>query len=97
MESRSVFIKPDAPVEKTASGIFLPESMQEANTENVGTVITAAPGTEEEPVCYRKGDRVKYDKNAGRDLDIDGEHVKMVADTDIYCTIIDIPPSSGGL
>lgn len=84
---RNVFIKPDPTSETTASGIFLPASLQDKERENIGTVIRTGPGTEDEPILYRKGDRVKFNPHAGRDVTYEGQDIKILTDTDIYCTI----------
>jgi len=84
---RNVFIKQDPTRETTVSGIYLPASLQDKERENIGTVIKFGPGTEDEPMLYRKGDRVKFSPHAGRDVEYEGEAIKIMVDTDIYCTL----------
>lgn len=84
---RNVFILPDPTSERTPSGIYLPASLQDKERENVGTVIKVGDGTTDEPVRYRKGDRVVYDPHAGQDFTYEDQDIKIMVDTDIYCVI----------
>lgn len=84
---RNVFIKPDPTQDTTPSGIFLPSSLQDKERENIGTVVKTGLGTEDEPMLYRKGDRVKFDPHAGKDYEYNGQDIKIMVDTDIYCLL----------
>jgi len=69
---------------------------QEIERKNIGTVVMVSPSSEPNPIRYRKGQRVMFDPNAGHKVDFEGKDVFMLVDTDIYCTIKDMPSSSGG-
>lgn len=95
---RQVLVKQDPARETTASGlIFIPESIQEKERENFGTIFAAGPGKSvfnpklrrEEllPVYYSKGDRVKFHPDNCRKILIDGEELLLMLDSDVYCVI----------
>lgn len=96
--NRNVYIKQDPAKDTTASGLlYLPASVQDVEKPNTGTVVMTSPGTADEPVMYRKGDRVKFDPYAGQEMNIEGEDLRVLSDTDIYCKIKDLSaPLSGG-
>lgn len=85
--NRNVFVRPDPSQERTASGIYLPASLQDAEKDNLGTIVKVGPGTIDEPMAYKKGDRVKFNPHAGQEISLDNEDLKMISDTDIYCLI----------
>jgi len=70
-----VLIKPQEAEEKTASGIYLPESAKEKPV--MGKVIAVGPGKlnddgSRSALSVKKGDTVIYGKYAGTEVDLDG-------------------------
>lgn len=80
-----VLVKNEKAESKTASGIIIPEAAQEKTQTAV--VVAVGPGTEEEKITVKKGDRIMYDKYAGTQVKIDGEDHLILKMSDIIATI----------
>ncbi len=80
-----VLVKNDQAETKTASGLFIPEAAQEKTQTAV--VVAAGPGTEEEKITVKAGDRIMYDKYAGTQIKIDGVDHLIVKMSDIIAVI----------
>lgn len=78
---RRVLIEPLKPVEKTSSGLFIPDSAQQAPQE--ANVISI--GSEVKDIAI--GDRVIYSHYAGTKLDYDGHSYIVVEEIDVICTV----------
>lgn len=76
-----VIVKPAPAEEKTASGIIIPDTAQEKPMR--GTVIAAGPGKTDEPMTVKEGDTVLYGKYAGTDIEINGDKVLIMRESDI--------------
>lgn len=76
-----VLVKPEAAEEKTASGIFIPESAKEKPLK--GKVILTGEAKKDEPMEVKPGDLVLYGKYAGTELNIDGEDYLLISQNDI--------------
>ncbi len=63
-----VLVKMEQIQEKTAGGIFIPQTAQEKT--QVGVVLAVG---DDETIKVKKGDRVMYDKYAGTTVKVDGE------------------------
>lgn len=76
-----VLVQPDVAEEKTASGIYLPDSAREK--PQTGKIVATGPGRlnedgERTAMEVKVGDKVLYGKYAGTEVDIDGtKHVLM--------------------
>ena len=70
---------------KTASGLFIPEAGQEKT--QTATVVEVGPGTEDEKVTVKIGDRIMYDKYAGTEIKIDDEEHLILRMSDIIAII----------
>ena len=74
-----ILVKPKEQEDKTASGIYLPESVKE--NPILGKVVATGPGRADEngkrtAVAVKKGDTVVYGKYGGMEVDLDGtKHV----------------------
>jgi chaperonin GroES len=82
-----VIIKPQIQEEKTAGGIFLPDTAKERPSE--GTVIAVGPGAvldggERSPMPVREGDVVVYAKYGGTEITVDGEEYIILDADSIY-------------
>jgi len=76
-----VLVKPQAAEEKTASGLFIPESAKEKPL--YGKVILTGAAKKDEPMEIKIGDEVLYGKYAGTELSIDGEDYLLISQNDI--------------
>ena len=80
-----VIVKPALTEEKTAGGIFIPDTAKEKPQR--GTIIAAGPGKKDEPVVVRPGDTVLYGKYAGTEIQIDGEDLLIMRESDIFAIL----------
>ncbi len=80
-----VLIEPKAAEEKTASGLFIPDTAKEKPLE--GTVIAVGPGTSEVTMEVKAGDKVLYGKYAGTEITVDGKDYLIMRQSDILAVI----------
>jgi chaperonin GroES len=78
-----VLVKMEEVEEKTASGLFIPQTAQEKT--QTGTV--EAIGDDKDVITVKKGDKVMYDKYAGTNVTIDGKEFLLVKMQDIMAVI----------
>ena len=69
--------------EKTAGGIYIPQTAQEKTQEG----IVLAVGDDKEAIKVKVKDRVMYDKYAGTTVKVDGEEQLIVKMSDILAVI----------
>jgi chaperonin GroES len=81
-------VRPDGSVVK----LFLPEQSKERK-QNLGTVLAIGPGHpnkktgKPEPIDLHVGDRVKWGRRAGIDIDVDGERFLVVSELNILVAV----------
>lgn len=80
-----VIVKPAAPEEKTAGGIIIPDTAKEKPQR--GVVVAAGPGKKDEPVTVKKGDTVLYSKYAGTEIQLDGQDLLIMRESDILAIV----------
>jgi chaperonin GroES len=80
-----VLIKPDPAEEKTAAGLFIPETAKEKPL--AGTVVAAGPGTSEVKMEVKAGDKVLYGKYAGTEVTHEGETYLIMRMSDVMAII----------
>ena len=80
-----VIVKPAAAEEKTAGGIIIPDTAKEKPQR--GTVIAAGPGKKDEPVTVKGGDTVLYGKYAGTEIQLGGEDLLIMRESDILAVL----------
>jgi chaperonin GroES len=68
--------------EKTASGIFIPDTAKEKPQQ--GTVVAVGDGKKDEPMTVKVGDNVLYSKYGGTEITIEGKEYLMMRESDIY-------------
>jgi chaperonin GroES len=78
--------------ERTSAGIYLPGSAQEKPMQ--GEVIAAGPGrTSDEgkqiPLSVKKGDTVIYGKYSGTEVEVDGEKLIILRESELLGKAID--------
>lgn len=81
-----VVIKPTEAADKTAGGIFLPDTAKEK--PQIGKVIATGPGKlldngKRSPMNVKKNDEVLFPKYMGNDVEVDGEKYVILKEHDI--------------
>ena len=76
--------------EKTASGIILPDTAQEK--PQIGEIVVAGPGKINDSgqltkMSLKKGDKVLYGKYSGTEVNVDGEDLLIMRESDILATL----------
>jgi chaperonin GroES len=80
-----VIVKPAAAEEKTAGGIIIPDTAKEKPQR--GTVVAAGTGKKDEPMTVKNGDMVLYGKYAGTEIQIDGQDLLIMRESDILAIV----------
>ncbi len=80
-----VVIKPAEAAEKTAGGIFIPDTAKEKPQH--GTVLAVGPGKKDEPTTVKVGDTVLYGKYSGTEIQIDGGEYLIMKESDIFAIV----------
>ena len=80
-----VIVRPAKAEEKTAGGIIIPDTAKEKPQQ--GTVVAAGPGKKDEPVSVKAGDSVLYGKYAGTEIQIEGEDLLILRESDILAVL----------
>jgi chaperonin GroES len=80
-----VIVRPAAREEKTAGGIIIPDTAKEKPVQ--GTVVAAGPGKKDEPVTVKPGDKVLYGKYAGTEVQINGEDLLIMRESDLMAVL----------
>ncbi len=82
-----VLIKPTPAEEKTLSGIIIPDSAKEKPLR--GTVLAVGNGTKDEEMVVKVNDIVMFGKYAGTEIELDGEKLLIMRQSDILAIIND--------
>ena len=77
-----VLIETVAAEEKTASGIFIPDTAKEKPLQ--GTVIAVGNGKVDEPMTVKVGDTVIYGQYSGTEIKLDNKKYLIMKEADIY-------------
>lgn len=80
-----VIVKPAAAETKTAGGIIIPDTAKEKPQR--GSIIAAGPGKKDEPMTVKPGDTVLYSKYAGTEINLDGEELLIMRESDILAIV----------
>lgn len=80
-----VLVKNDKAESKTSSGIIIPDAAQEKTQTAV--VVAVGPGTDDDKITVKAGDKIMYDKYSGTQVKIDGEDHLILKMSDIIATI----------
>ena len=86
-----VVVKPIEAEESTAGGIVLPDTAKEKPQR--GTVVAVGPGRlldsgDRGDLSVAVGDEVIYGKYGGSDIEIEGDEVKILRESDILAKVI---------
>ena len=71
--------------EKTSGGIILTSSAKEA--PQVAEVVAAGPGSKDEPMELKVGDKVVFSKYAGTDIKFECEEYTIMSQDDILAIV----------
>ncbi|NCF00501.1 co-chaperone GroES [Emergencia sp. 1XD21-10] len=82
--SRVVIKKLEAE-EKTQGGIILASTAKEK--PQMAEVVAVGPGTKDEPMEVKAGDKVVFSKYAGTEIKYDGEEYTIMSQADILATV----------
>jgi len=85
-----VIVKPAQSEEKTAGGLYIPETAKEKPQK--GEVIACGPGRKSDdgeilPMEVKVGDKVLYGKYSGTELKLDGEVYLIIKESDILAIL----------
>ena len=80
-----VIVKPVEAETKTAGGIIIPDTAKEKPQR--GTVIAVGAGKKDEPMTVKIGDAVMYSKYGGTEINVDGEELLIMRESDILAII----------
>lgn len=83
--SDRVLIQPNPAMEKTAGGLFIPETAKEKPL--AGKVVAVGPGTSEITMEVKVGDEVLYGKYAGTEINVDDTDYIIMRQSDILAVI----------
>ena len=85
-----VVVEPVEAEEMTAGGIVLPSAAKEKPQR--GTVVAVGPGRmldsgERGGISVSIGDEVIYGKYGGTDIEVDGDEIKILRESDIFAKV----------
>ena len=80
-----VLVEPAAVEEKTAGGIIIPDTAKEKPLK--GEVKAVGEGTKDEKMVLKEGDQVLYGKYAGTEIEVEGEQMLIMRQSDILAKL----------
>jgi chaperonin GroES len=80
-----VVVEPAPAEEKTASGIYIPDTAKEKPQR--GVIVAVGNGKTDEPLTVKVGDEVLYGKYAGTEFTYEGKEYLIMRESDIYAVI----------
>lgn len=80
-----VLVEPAAAEEKTASGIFIPDTAQEKPQR--GQIVAIGNGKVDEPLTVKVGDKVLYGKYSGTEIEHEGKKYLIMREADIFAIV----------
>jgi len=88
--SDRIVVKTKEAEEKTASGIILPDTAKEK--PQIGEIVAAGPGKVNDSgnlvkMSLKKGDKVLYGKYSGTEVNVEGEDLLIMRESDILATL----------
>ena len=94
IDARVVVKKPERE-EQTASGIILPDTVNEQGQTAIGEVVAVGPGSRNMmtgdvmPMDIKVGDSILYTKFGGTELEHNGKELIVLAEKDVIAVIDD--------
>ncbi len=88
--SDRIVVKTQEAEEKTASGIILPDTAKEK--PQIGEIVATGPGKINDAgnlvkMSLNKGDKVLYGKYSGTEVNVEGEDLLIMRESDILATL----------
>ncbi len=80
-----VVIQPAEAEEKTASGLYLPDTAKKK--PHKGKVVAVGTGKKKEPLTVKVGDKVLYGQYSGTEITIENETYLIMKESDIFAII----------
>lgn len=80
-----VLVEPQEAEQKTASGIYIPDTAKEKPQR--GKIVAAGPGTKDEKMEVKPGDIVLYGKYSGTEISYDGKDYLIMRQSDVLAVI----------
>lgn len=80
-----VVVEAAAAEEKTASGIYIPDTAKEKPQK--GKVVAVGAGKPDEPMTVKVGDTVLYGKYSGTEVNVEGTDVLIMRESDIFAIV----------
>ena len=80
-----VIVKADAPETISKGGIIIPDTAQEKPQR--GVIVAAGKGKIDEPMTVKVGDTVLYGKYAGTEVQIEGQDLLIMRESDLLAII----------
>ncbi|MDN3202546.1 co-chaperone GroES [Algoriphagus sediminis] len=80
-----VLVQPAAAEEKTASGLYIPDTAKEKPQK--GVVVAVGNGKKDEPLTVKVGDNVLYGKYSGTELSVEGNDYLIMRESDIFAVL----------
>lgn len=80
-----VLVESAAAEQKTASGLYIPDSAQEKPQK--GTIVAVGPGKKDEPTTVKVGDSVLYGKYSGTEIAHEGKTYLIMRESDIFAIL----------
>ena len=80
-----VLVEPSAAEEKTAGGLYIPDTAKEKPQR--GKIVAVGAGKKDEPMTVKVGDVVLYGKYAGTEISIEGKDYLIMRESDILAIV----------
>ncbi len=81
-----VIVEPAAAEEKTASGIYIPDTAKEKPSKGTVVAISEVDGEDKKPTV-KVGDVVLYGKYSGTEFTYEGKEYLIMRESDIYAVL----------
>ena len=80
-----VLVEPAAAEERTASGLYIPDTAKEKPQR--GKVVAVGNGKKDEPMTVKVGDAVLYGKYSGTEINVEGKDYLIMREADIFAVL----------
>ena len=80
-----VIVRPVAAETTTKAGIIIPDNAKEKPLK--GEVLATGKGTKDEEMVLKAGDTVLYGKYAGTEVELDGEKLLIMRQSDVLAVL----------
>jgi chaperonin GroES len=80
-----LLVEPIEVEQKTASGLYIPDTAQEK--PQIGVVVAVGPGTKDEEMEVSEGDSIYFGKYSGTEITVNGKEYLIMRQSDAFCII----------